>query len=67
MQSMGEFEKYHNHQRCRESPSNLTPADAYFGKGESILEQVRRDKGEGSKTRPFKEEGNNTNLKPFKL
>ena len=37
-QSVGEFVAYYNHQRYHESLSNLTPADVYFGRGESILE-----------------------------
>ena len=41
-QSVGEFVAYYNHQRYHESLSNLTPADVYFGRGESILEERRR-------------------------
>jgi putative transposase len=40
-QSVGEFVAYYNHQRYHESLSNLTPADVYFGRGESILEERR--------------------------
>jgi len=43
-QSVGEFVEYYNHQRYHESLSNLTPADVYFGRGESILEERRRIK-----------------------
>ena len=43
-QSVGEFVAYYNHQRYHESLSNLTPADVYFGRGESILEERRRIK-----------------------
>ena len=43
-QSVGEFVAYYNHQRYHERLSNLTPADVYFGRGESILEERRRIK-----------------------
>jgi hypothetical protein len=43
-QSVGEFVAYYNHQRYHESLSNLTPADVYFGRGESILEERKRIK-----------------------
>jgi putative transposase len=43
-QSVGEFVTYYNHQRYHESLNNLTPADVYFGRGESILEERRKIK-----------------------
>ena len=43
-QSVSEFVAYYNHQRYHESLSNLTPADVYFGRGESILEERRKIK-----------------------
>ena len=43
-QSVGEFVAYYNHQRHHESLSKVTPADMYFGKGKSILEERKRIK-----------------------
>jgi putative transposase len=39
--SVNAFVEYYNHQCCHESLSNLTPADVYFGRGESVLEERR--------------------------
>ena len=44
--SIGAFVTHYNHQRYHESLSNLTPADIYFGRGQTILqtrERIKRD------------------------
>ena len=41
-QRLAEFVDYYNSRRCHESLSNLTPADVYFGRGQTIL--TRREK-----------------------
>ena len=34
---IGAFVDHYNHRRYHESLANLTPADVYFGRGETIL------------------------------
>ncbi|MBT7561830.1 MAG: IS3 family transposase [Proteobacteria bacterium] len=44
--NIGRFVTYYNHHRYHESLSNLTPADVYFGRGETILierERIKRN------------------------
>jgi len=38
------FVEHYNHQRYHESLKNVTPADAYFGRGEAIIKQRERTK-----------------------
>jgi transposase InsO family protein len=41
---IGKFISHYNHRRYHESLQNLTPADVYFGRGQSILQQRERIK-----------------------
>lgn len=45
------FVEYYNHNRYHESLDNLTPADVYFGRGQTILLQRERIKRETIKQR----------------
>ena len=42
--SIGKFVDHYNHHRYHESLSNLTPADVYFGRGQTILLERERIK-----------------------
>ncbi|WP_438994017.1 IS3 family transposase, partial [Pseudemcibacter sp.] len=46
-----QFIEYYNHERYHESINNLTPADVYFGRDQSILEKRRRIKNKIIKQR----------------
>ena len=43
---LGAFVDYYNHRRYHESLGNLTPADVYFGHGQTILQTRERIKRE---------------------
>ncbi|NRB33933.1 MAG: IS3 family transposase [Rhodobacteraceae bacterium] len=45
------FVEHYNHRRYHESLQNLTPADVYFGRGKTILEQRERTKRKTIETR----------------
>ena len=45
------FVAYYNHYRYHESLGNLTPADAYFGRDQAIIERRRRIKEETMRKR----------------
>jgi hypothetical protein len=47
------FVEHYNHQRYHESINNLTPADVYFGRGQSILKQRERIKLKTMENRRF--------------
>jgi putative transposase len=48
---VGRFVEHYNHRRYHESLKNLTPADVYFGRGQTILLQRERIKRETIKQR----------------
>jgi transposase InsO family protein len=44
--AVADFVDHYNHRRYHESLKNLTPADVYFGRGQTILlqrERIKRD------------------------
>ena len=51
--SVGKFVDHYNHHHYHESLSNLTPADVYFGRGETILLQRERIKRQTIQNRRF--------------
>jgi putative transposase len=55
-QKIGNFVAYYNHLRYHESISNLTPADVYFGRGQTIL----LEKEKGSNATPSEPDARNT-------
>ena len=50
-QKIDAFVEHYNHRRYHESLQNLTPADAYFGRGQAILQQRERIKKNTIETR----------------
>ena len=50
-QQIDAFVDHYNHRRYHESLQNLTPADVYFGRGETILRQRERIKRKTIETR----------------
>ena len=50
-QRIGAFVDHYNHRRYHESLQNLTPADIYFGRGQTILKQRERIKRKTIETR----------------
>ena len=50
-QQIDTFVDHYNHQRYHESLQNLTPADVYFGPGQTILKQRERIKRKTIETR----------------
>ena len=50
-QRIDAFVDHYNHRRYHESLQNLTPADVYFGRGETILKQRERIKRKTIETR----------------
>jgi putative transposase len=56
-QKVGDFVAYYNHLRYHESIANLTPADVYFGRGQTILLERERIKRETLRTRRLNHRG----------
>ena len=54
---IGDFVAHYNHLRYHESIANLTPADVYFGRGQTILLQRERIKRDTIKTRRLHHRG----------
>ena len=50
-QKIDAFVEHYNHRRYHESLQNLTPADVYFGRGQTILQQRERIKRKTIETR----------------
>jgi putative transposase len=56
-QKIGDFVAHYNHLRYHESIGNLTPADVYFGRGQTILLERERIKRDTFKTRRLQHRG----------
>lgn len=51
LEAVADFFDHYNHRRYHESLQNLTPADVYFGRGQTILKQRERIKRKTIETR----------------
>ena len=49
--AIGEFVEHYSNHRCHESIGNVTPADAYFGRAEAIINERRTIKEKMMKQR----------------
>ena len=56
-QKIGDFVAHYNHLRYHESIANLTPADVYFGRGQTILLERERIKRDTIKSRRLQHRG----------
>jgi putative transposase len=56
-QKISDFIAYYNHLRYHESIGNLTPADVYFGRGQTILLERERIKRDTIRTRRLQHRG----------
>ena len=56
-QKIGDFVAHYNHLRYHERIGNLTPADVYFGRGQTILLERERIKRDTIKTRRLQHRG----------
>lgn len=56
-QKISDFVAHYNHLRYHESIGNLTPADVYFGRGQTILLKRERTKSDAIKTRRLHHRG----------
>ena len=54
---IGDFVSHYNHLRYHESIANLTPADVYFGRGQTILMERERIKRQTIQNRRLKHRG----------
>jgi putative transposase len=61
---ISDFAAYYNHLRYHESIANLTPADVYFGRGQTILLDRERIKRDTFKTRRLHHRGMLHNIEP---
>jgi putative transposase len=56
-QHIADFAAHYNHLRYHESIGNLTPADVYLGRGQTIRLEIERIKRDTIKTRSLQHRG----------